>query len=440
MPADFTHHHVFSRLEKFYPVRTMLSEVEEMSLVPGLLNRLLKARDQEAARRIFLLGLHILFDIHKALFFRCDTDRRVLCVRAANNGLNGAGTEGLELPLREGSNLPSLALINNRILDSFGYFTERSLSIVDRQLIAALGSDGMICVPLQRQGRFLGLIAGGLREVQIPRLTAQLERLQEFAAQAAVFMDSPLPEPSAAKSPPDNTVLKDSVRKVIHEVNNPLGIIKNYLGTLKGADADGPPNHFELNLIQEEIDRVGRLIERLGQETGTPPALQTFEPVDLNRVISDLDRLLVPSVFRPAGIKVKYQLAARLPTVRGDCNALIQVMLNLFKNAVEAMPRGGNIRVHTACRQGVDERRRKQVVVTISDTGPGLAHTAPQKLFKPGISTKNLTNGGLGLAIVKDIIEQHNGTVFFQNQRGKGTTVVILLPVEHTDTHPTSGG
>jgi signal transduction histidine kinase len=435
MPTDFTHHHVFNRLEKFYPVRTMLSEIKDMSLIPGLLNRLLKARDQKAARRIFLIGLHILFDIHKALFFRYDPQKQVLSMSAANNGLSGASAEGLEIPLREGSNLPSFALINNRILDSLGYFTERSLSIVDKQLIAALGCDGMVCIPLQRNRRFLGLIAGGIREVQIPRLTAQLERLQEFATQAAVFMDNPLPERSAAKSPPDNTGLEDSVRKVIHEVNNPLGIIKNYLGTLRGEDADGPPNHFELNLIQEEIDRVGRLIERLGQETGSPPVLQTFEPVDLNRVITDLDRLLEPSVFRPAGVKTKYQLAARLPTVRGDCNALIQVFLNLFKNAVEAMPRGGNIRVQTACRQMVDERRRKQVMVMISDTGPGLAHTAPEKFFKPGISTKSLTNGGLGLAIVKGIIEQHNGTVFFQNQRGKGTTVVILLPVEDAEKH-----
>ncbi len=175
MPTDFTHHHVFNRLEKFYPVRTMLSEVEEMSLVPGLLNRLLKARDQEAARRIFLLGLHILFDIHKALFFRFDPQRQVLSISAANNGMNGASAAGLEIPLREGSNLPSLALINHRILDSFGYFTERGLSIVDRQLIGALDSDGMFCIPLQRHRRYLGLIVGGIREVQIPRLAAQIE-------------------------------------------------------------------------------------------------------------------------------------------------------------------------------------------------------------------------------------------------------------------------
>ncbi len=440
MPTDFTLHHVFNRLEKFYPVRTMLSEVEEMSLVPGLLNRLLKARDQEAARRIFLLGLHILFDVHNALFFQFDTDRQVLAVCAVHSGLNGASAEGLEIPLREGSNLPSFALINNRICDSFGYFTERSLSIVDQQLIAALNSDGMICVPLRRNGRYIGLIAGGIREVQIPRLSAQIERLQEFAAHAAVFMDRRLPEPSTASRPRDNSVLKDSVRKVIHEVNNPLGIIKNYLGALSGEDPSCQSNQLELNLIQEEIDRVGRLIERLDQETGGLASTHAFQGVDLNRIISDLNRLLDPSVFQPANVKIKYNLAADLPPVRGDCNALIQVFLNLFKNAVEAMPQGGHIRVQTACRRLADDHRRRQVIITIRDTGPGLANAVPKRLFKPGVSTKNLATGGLGLAIVKDIIDQHGGAVFFQNQRDKGTTVVILLPVDHTAKHRTSGG
>ena len=440
MPTDFTPHHVFSRLEKFYPVRTMLSEVEEMSLVPGLLNRLTKARDQEAARRIFLLGLHILFDVHKALYFRCDPQRQVLSISAAHNGLNGASTVGLEIPLREGSNLPSLALVNNRILDSFGYFTERDLSLVDKQLIAALGCDGMLCVPLRRQQRYLGLIVGGIREVQIPRLAAQIERLQEFAAQAALFMDSRLPERDTTGGLENRAILKDSVRRVIHEVNNPLGIIKNYLGTLGSEDQDSPTSRIELELIQEEIDRVGRLIARLGQETRGSSPLPPQEPVDINRIISDLDRLLGPSVFQPAGVKANYNLAPDLPPVEGDCNALIQVFLNLFKNAVEAMPRGGRLRVQTACRRVADHHDRQQIIVTISDTGPGLDSTVPQRLFKPGVSTKNLTNGGLGLAIVKDIIEQHNGAVFFQAQRGKGTTVVILLPIGEVGKQHISGG
>ncbi len=438
MPTDFTPHHAFNRLEKFYPVRFMLSEVEAMSLVPGLLNGLLKASDPAAARRVFLLGLHILFDVHKALFLRCDPHRQVLRIRAANNGLNGASTVGLEIPLREGSNLPSLALINNRILDSFGYYTERDLSLVDQQLIAALGSDGMLCVPLRRHKRPLGVIVGGIREVQIPRLTAQMERLREFAAQAALFMDSHLPETTGG--PPNRVIFKDSVRRVIHEVNNPLGIIKNYIGALGGEDQGSPTRRVDLELIQEEIDRVGRLIERLGQETGGAPPLPSREPVDLNRIIADLDRLLGPSVFQPAGVKAQYNLAADLPPIEGDCNALIQVFLNLFKNAVEAMPQGGRLRVQTACRRVADRHDRRQIIVSISDTGPGLESTVPKRLFKPGVSTKNLTNGGLGLAIVKDIIEQHNGAVFFQAQRGKGTTVVILLPIDQTGEQRSSGG
>jgi signal transduction histidine kinase len=119
---------------------------------------------------------------------------------------------------------------------------------------------------------------------------------------------------------------------------------------------------------------------------------------------------------------------------------LIQVFLNLFKNAVEAMPQGGRLRVQTACRRVADRHDRRQIIVSISDTGPGLESTVPKRLFKPGVSTKKMTNGGLGLAIVKNIIEQHDGAVFFQAQRGKGTTVVILLPIDQTGEQRSSGG
>ncbi len=437
-PTDFTHHHVFNRLEKFYPVRTMLSEVEEMSMVPGFMNRLLKAHDQEAGRRIFLLGMHILFDIHHALFFRFDAQRRALTVSAVH-GVSDINAAGLEIPLRESHNLPSLALINNRILDSFGYFTERDLSLMDKQLAAALGSDGLLCVPLQRNHRYLGLIVGGIREVQIPRLAAQMERLREFADQAAFFMDRHIPEALGTALPNDSLILKDSVRRVIHEVNNQLGIVNNYLGTLGGKDDLSPSRHVELGLIQEEIDRIGRLIERLGQEAGRSTLANALEPVDLNRIITNLDRLLGDSVFRPAKVKVQYHLAADLPPVLGEQNALIQVFLNLFKNAVEAMPRGGNLRVHTACRRTNEGQGDKQIIITVSDTGPGMASTVPKRFFKPGVTTKNISNSGLGLAIVKEIIEQHKGTVFLQTQRGKGTSVVILLPTGHTNKHRDPG-
>ncbi len=440
MPTDFTTNHVFNRLEKFYPVRTMLSEVEEMSLVPGLMNRLLKARDQEDARRIFLLGLHILFDIQKAMFFRFDPGQRILSISAANNGMSGARAAGLDIPLREGSNLPSLALINNRILDSFGYFTERDLSIVDKQLAAALGSDGILCVPLQRNRRYIGLIVGGIREVEIPRLAAQIERVREFADQAAVFLDSRHSEALSADTAKDHLIPKDSVRRVVHEVNNQLGVISNYLGTLGSKDDPDPSNQVELSLIQDQIDRVGQLIERLGRKSDSTASLPADDPVDLNRIITDLDRLLGPSVFRPANVNVKYHLAADLPPVKGDCNALIQVFLNLFKNAIEAMPRGGNLRVHTACRRTSENGNRRQILVTVSDTGPGLASTMPKRFFDLGVTTKNLPSSGLGLTIVKEIIEQHRGTVFFQTQRGKGTTVVILLPSGQADEHLASSG
>jgi signal transduction histidine kinase len=266
-----------------------------------------------------------------------------------------------------------------------------------------------------------------------------MERLRGFSDQAAFLMDNRIPPPPSDASPGDQFIHKDRVRRVIHEVNNQLGIVKNYLGTLDGEDNSARSSHLELGLVQAEIDRVGQLITSLGQEAGSSTPGSTFEPVDLNRIITDLDRILGPSVFRPAKVNFKYRLAADLPSVQGEYNALIQVFLNLFKNAVEAMPRGGNLRVHTACRRTSENQGQRQIIITVSDTGPGLASTVPKQFFRSGVTTKNISNSGLGLAIVKDIIKQHRGAVFFQTQRGKGATVVILLPIEDTNKHNAPG-
>jgi len=146
-----------------------------------------------------------------------------------------------------------------------------------------------------------------------------------------------------------------------------------------------------------------------------------LKPVSLSLLISDLCQ--VEAAYHAAhDIKVSYQLPPDLPMIEADAEKIKQVLLNLCKNAVEAMPQGGNltIRVHNT---------DKRVRMEISDTGTGIP--VGLDIFEPFITTK--TQGtGLGLTIARQIIAAHRGTINFTSTPGQGTTFIVEMPLTQT--------
>jgi signal transduction histidine kinase len=119
-------------------------------------------------------------------------------------------------------------------------------------------------------------------------------------------------------------------------------------------------------------------------------------------------------------IHVERSFGAKLPEIVADADKLKQVFLNLFKNAVEAMPEGGILTIR-------GEPRERDVFVQVIDTGPGIA--AGVDPFQPFSTTKR-EGTGLGLAIVKEIVAAHGGTLDFVSHAGQGTTFNLTLPVD----------
>jgi len=119
-------------------------------------------------------------------------------------------------------------------------------------------------------------------------------------------------------------------------------------------------------------------------------------------------------------IQIERSFGARLPEIVADADKLKQVFLNLFKNAVEAMPEGGLLTIR-------GEPRERDVVVQVIDTGVGIAEGVDP--FEPFRTTK-LEGTGLGLSIVKEIVVAHGGTLTYASQAGQGTTFNLTLPIE----------
>lgn len=208
-----------------------------------------------------------------------------------------------------------------------------------------------------------------------------------------------------------------------HEINNPIGIMISRIELmLVEADELGlpAPVQQDLEVLQRNARRVSRITQGLLSFARRAPGVK--EPIDLNLVVDDT-LVLFEGQATKAGIGVTRRLAARLPRVQGDANQLQQVLLNLLKNAREALRDGGEIRLET----GLVPDRPGWVRLAVSDTGPGITPELRSKIFVPFFTTKE-DGTGLGLTVSYRIVEDHGGLLEVSSAPGAGTTFTVLLP------------
>ena len=218
---------------------------------------------------------------------------------------------------------------------------------------------------------------------------------------------------------------KEAVRRIVHELKNPLTPIKLSAERIKRRAEENAGNLREIVLeslkpMIEEINAMQYLIENFSRYAKMPPP--ELQPTDINLLIEDILSLYSSL---PENIEIKKMLAENVPTLNIDKKLMKRAILNIVKNAINAVEEegGGTITVKT-----IYFASGQKVNIEISDTGKGIPDTLKEKIFIPYFSTKP-KGDGLGLAIVRNIIQAHNGHVFVKNNFPKGTTFVIELPL-----------
>ena len=178
-----------------------------------------------------------------------------------------------------------------------------------------------------------------------------------------------------------------------------------------------------LDLIAGESRRCGDLVKNLLSFSRTAP--MNVESIDINAVL-DRSMRLVQHQLELAGIQLQLDLADDIPRVQCDAAQIEQVLLALVMNAIDAMPRGGNLWLRTRRNEA-----RAEVEIQVRDDGMGIPPEILSQIFEPFLTTKDSGHGvGLGLAISRGIIERHNGRIEVQSEVGRGTTFTITLPLE----------
>ena len=219
--------------------------------------------------------------------------------------------------------------------------------------------------------------------------------------------------------------------RVAHEVNNPLAIIKTAVRIIRNQSAPDSPTTGSLQMIEDEISRIARIIQDLLEFSRPPPAAQ--ELIQVNTVILGLERLL-EQALREKQIALKVILEPGLPQVLISSDQLKQVLLNMVRNAEDAMPQGGELVIRTA-QQG------EFVDLNIADMGCGISAEHREHIFDPFFTTKRRGRGvGLGLSVSYGIITAASGRIEVDSEVGKGSTFRVSLPVVQAVERRTNDG
>ena len=214
------------------------------------------------------------------------------------------------------------------------------------------------------------------------------------------------------------------LRNLAHEIRNPLGGLRGAAQLLEG-ELPHPSLREYTQVIIKEADRLQKLMDRLL----APHQIPKYELTNIHEVLERVRSLLLAESSQSLVIKRDYDLS--LPDIVGDKEKLIQAVLNITRNAVQAMPEKGEITLLTRAERQVTlakKRYRVAIKLQIIDNGPGIPETIRERIFYPLVSGRE-GGTGLGLTLAQNFITQHHGMIECESAPGR-TCFTIMLPIE----------
>jgi len=213
---------------------------------------------------------------------------------------------------------------------------------------------------------------------------------------------------------------------IAHELRNPLAGIKTTAQALGEELTEKDPRREYLQRITKEIDRLNELLKTFF--SFAKPQKLNLTPCHVRDIINEIIPFLIKEIA-DKGIRFEEKYDPHLPRIKADKTQMHQVFLNLFLNAIQAMPEGGELKIGVSSfvSAGGDGPRQNFVKAIVSDTGKGIPPHMVDRIFDPFFTTKP-KGVGLGLSIAYQIINKHGGTIKVESQWEKGTSFVITLP------------
>lgn len=339
----------------------------------------------------------------------------------------------LRIPINDGT-----SVLAKTVLDKQGYIIQDAMS--DPRVLPTLRdmikTESFATAPLIAKGKVIGAIFVDNHFTKKPITEDDMRFLMMFANQAGLVIENAMIYSNLEET---NKGLRDTQERLIqqermaalgematsiaHEIRNPLVSIGGFARRLKDRLTSDEHVKRYSDIIYQEVNRLERILQEI--LAFAKEASPGFVSTDINKVIKDV-LVLFRENLALKNMMVITKLSNELPLIPADPQQLKQVFINLFANAEQAMEEdGGDLYISSHLSDGLP----LEVLIEISNTGPGIPQEIMANIFNPFFTTKS-SGTGLGLAIVHRIIESHKGRVNVKNRPEGGVTFLIGLPVE----------
>lgn len=406
--------------------KSFAEHIKEIALTSAVKQQFEPSPEINKLVGIIQRDISVLFEFHVAAVFLFQQETNSLIGILGDQELDSLWPT-ISINIKPDQSLLAKSLLKKQILHSFDTDKTTPITIVDRQIRRLLGTEGILLIPLWTKDQDVGVIVSGLKQSEAKTIDLKINFITLFAKEAAQALLKAKTPSETSRQTIDS--IKESyqlhARKLVHEANNPLSIINNYLYLL--GQKLGEEKSDEIRIIQEEIDRVGNIILRL-PDAMENPVKEENRLEDVNAIIIDLINLFKPGIFQTNNINISLMLDYALPEVSSSRSKLKQILTNLIKNSAESLPSGGTISIST--KGQIKYRENNYVEIQVHDNGPGIPQDIMNNLFTPVISTKGKNHSGLGLTICKNLVDELGGIIQCDSSSTKGTTFRIFLPRE----------
>ena len=402
----------------------LAQEVRNISLTQGsmqLLTENVAGIDYSAIQKSTM----ILFGLDKSCLFLYDEDTNTLNLEHTTSQINRNILNDIEIKC-DSSSLVATSIETGETKAYFSDDKESVQPVIDKQIVSAFKTEGVLSVPLIKTNQYVGVVVIGVNHSQYNQLMEKKSLVEMYTTEVTNRIFS---VKTGLKIRNDHIAenkqqVKTKAREIIHEVNNPLAIIRNYLSVLGTKLHENDPVQNDLNIISEEIDRVGSIILKCDENFGQIENINKPHNINLNDLIISMNQIMESSLFATHKVKSNLDLAKDLELITTNKNSLKQIITNLIKNAVEAMDSKKELSIAT---RNININGQQFVEIEISDTGPGIPNEILKNIYKPVTSTKGKHHSGLGLSIVKNLLDELGSTITCKTSES-GTTFRIHFP------------
>ncbi|EAT14724.1 HDOD domain-containing protein [Desulfuromonas acetoxidans] len=399
----------------------LLRQQVQQHSVTNVLNSGTAPENKSAAFTRLRRDLHLLFGLDHLCLLKAEGDHL--------QGYDDRGCNpqlaSITLPLDNSTSLAVQTFHHGETLSSLG-LSHQSWSVADHQLHHLMDAKALCFIPLPHRSQPAFIAVVRITQAQWQDLQSRKSFLATAAQSAG---ESLLQIQSHTQQAQQQRQMEEEerhlqLRSAAHEINNPLSIINNYLFMLSQKLDDDPDATAQMTIIQEEMARVGTLVSGLKHLMAPEQTPETSDVVDVTELIEKLHVLLTQSMYKPRQQTLHLELDRSLPPVQCCDSSLKQILVNLLKNAAEALPPEGEVWLTT--RDNLHKNGQHFFEIDLRDNGPGLPDEVFSQLFQPVASSKQ-GHSGLGLSIVKKLVDHLKGEISCSTS-ASGTRFQLLIP------------